>query len=130
MMFGLNIGTISNAKHNDSYATRNKKDIVALTIIKINTKRDTNFWICMDKDVIYVGIVNNYPNVWPIQASDLEWVQCDCPIAKKGMICKHIVKVFKMLHPNVDDNIMVCEVGTKYNVQHNTLMTYCYMRLL
>ena len=46
------------------------------------------------------------------------------------MIYKHVVKVFKMLHPIVDDGVIVCEVGTKHSTQCDTsIMAHCYMRM-
>ena len=83
----------------------------------------------MDEGVAYVASVNNRPKVWTIHAPDSEWAQCNCPIAKEGMICKHIVKVFKMLHPHVDDGTMVLEAGTKHGVDRATLMSQSFTGL-
>ena len=113
-------GFIRNNKH---------EGIVAFAIIKANDILDTNVLICMDKDVAYVGSVNNRPKLWTIKRLDSEWAQCDCPVAKEGMICKHTVKVFKMLHPGVDDGVIVCEVGTKHGTQCATPMAHCYTRM-
>ena len=104
---------------------RNTKQecIFVSTIIRANKIPHTNILICMDEGVVYVGSVSNRPKVWTIHAPVFEWAQCNCLVAKEGMICKHIVKVFKMLHPNVDDGIMVLEAGTKHGVDRATPMS-------
>ena len=45
------------------------------------------------------------------------------------MICKHIIKVFKILHPGADNGVIICEAGTKHGTQCATPMTHCYMRM-
>ena len=57
----------------------------------------------MDKDNAYVGSINKSPKVWTIHSPDFEWAQCDCLVAREGMICKYTVKVFSMLHPDIED---------------------------
>ena len=110
---------------------RNKKQegIVASAIIRANDIPDTNVLICEDEDVAYVGFVNNRPKVWTIKCPNSEWAQCDCPIANEGMICKHTIKVFKMLHPRIVDGAVVREGGTRYGIQRGTPMKHCYARL-
>jgi len=83
----------------------------------------------MDEDVAYVGSVNNHPKVWTIKCLGFEWAQCNCPIAKEGMICKHTVKVFKMLHHEVHDGVIVREVGTIHGTQRTTPTAHCYTRM-
>ena len=110
---------------------RNKKQegIVASAIIRANDIPDTNVLICMDEDVAYVGSLNNRPKVWTIKCPDSEWAQCDCPVASEGMICKHTIKVFKMLHPGIDDGVIVREAGTRHGTQRGTPVARCYSRL-
>ena len=110
---------------------RNKKQegIVASAIIRANDIPDTNVLICMDEDVAYVGSVNNRPKVWTIKCPDSEWTQCNCPVAMEGMICKHTVKVFKLLHPGVDDGIIVRKAGTKHGTNRSTPMAHAYSRM-
>ena len=110
---------------------RNKKHegIICFAIIRASTIPDTNVLICMEEDKAYVGSVNNSPKVWTIHSLDSEWAQCDCPIALQGMMCKHTVKVFKMLHPDILDNVIVREAGTLHGVQRATPMAQCYSAL-
>lgn len=109
---------------------RNKKHegIVCSAIIRASAIPDTNVLICMDEDVAYVGSVNNRPKVWTIHSPDSEWAQCDCPVAREGMICKHTIKVFKMLHPDVQDGVIVREAGTMHGVDRATPMSQCHSK--
>lgn len=47
-------------------------------------------------------------------------------VTKEGMICKHTVKFFKVLHLGIDDGVIVNKAGTKHSVQHATPMAQCY----
>ena len=109
---------------------RNKQHegIVCSAIIRASIIPDTNVLICMDEDVAYVGSVNNRPKVWTIHSPDSEWGQCDCPVAREGMICKHTMKVFKMLHPDMHDGVIVREAGTMHGVDRATPMSPCYSK--
>ena len=109
---------------------RNTKQegIVVTAIIRAKAIPDTNVLICLDDDVAYVGSINNRPKVWTIHSLDFEWAQCDCSIAREGMICKHTVKVFKMLHPDVEDGVIFREAGTKYGIDRETLLSRCFSK--
>ena len=65
----------------------------------------------MDEDKAFVGPINNNPKVWTIYSPDSEWAQCDCPIAREGMICKHTVKAFKMFCPAIENIVVVRKVA-------------------
>ena len=109
---------------------RNTKQegIVASAIIRATAIPDTNVRICLDEDVAYVGSINNRPKVWIIHSPDSEWAQCNCPVASEGMICKHTVKVFKMLHPEVDDGVLFREAGSKHGIDRETLLSQCFSK--
>ena len=83
----------------------------------------------MDEGVAYVGSMNNRPKAWTIHAPTSKWAQCNCLVAKKDMICKHIVKVFKMLHPNINDGIMVLKAGTKHGMNRATPLSQSSMNI-
>ena len=110
---------------------RNTKQegIVVTAIIRANAIPDTNVLICLDEDVAYVGSINNRPKVWTIHSPDSEWAQCDCPVAREGMMCKHTVKVFKMLHPDVEDGVIFREAGTKHGIDRETQLSQCFSKL-
>ena len=110
---------------------RNKQHegIVCSAIIRASRIPDTNVLICMEDNIAYVGSVNNRPKVWTIHSPDSEWAQCDCPIAREGMICKHTMKVFKMLHPDIQDGLIVRQAGTLHGVDRSTPMSQCYSKV-
>ena len=109
---------------------RNKhhEGIVCSAIIRASAIPDTNVLICKDEDIAYVGSVNNRPKVWTIHSPDSVWAQCNCPVAREGMICKHTVKVFKMLHPDIHDGLIVRHAGTLHGVDRGTPMSQCYAK--
>ena len=108
---------------------RKHEGIVVLAIIRASTSiPDTNVLICLEDNVAYVGSVNNRPKVWTVHSPDSEWAQCDCPIASQGMICKHAVKVFKMLHPGIEDGLIVREAGTLYGVARVVPMSQIWIK--
>lgn len=47
-------------------------------------------------------------------------------IASEGMIYKYTVKMFKMFHPDIKDDIIVREVGILDGVERNTHMAQCH----
>jgi hypothetical protein len=65
-----------------------------------------------DKDIALVMSVNNYPAVWTVTYPDSIWAQCNCPMGMCGNICKHAMKVFKCLHPDVEDAFIIRHAGT------------------
>jgi len=40
-----------------------------------------------------------------------EWAGCNCAWAQRGNICKHVVKVFLTIHPNIDKGTTACFCG-------------------
>jgi hypothetical protein len=59
------------------------------------------------EDVAQVISVNHFPSVYTILAPGEEYAQCNCPWADQGHICKHSVKVYKMIHPDVEDSNII-----------------------
>jgi hypothetical protein len=102
---------------------------VCSAIIRASAIPDTNVRISMDENIAYVKSVNNMPKIWKVHSPDSEWAQCDCPVAQEGMICKHTVKVFKMLHLDIKDGVIVREVGTRHEVDRITPMSHCYSKV-
>ena len=102
---------------------RNQEGIVASAIIRADAIPDSNVLICIDDDVAYVGSVNNRPKIWTIHSPNSEWAQCDCPIVAQGMICKHTMKVFKMLHPELEDGTIVRHAGTEHGTHRQILLS-------
>jgi hypothetical protein len=77
----------------------------------------TNVLFHLDgEDITFVASTNHLEKMWIVHAPTLEWPQCDCPFATQGIICKHVMKVFKMLHPNIGDGSIVREINTLHRV--------------
>jgi hypothetical protein len=59
---------------------------------------------------------NHMPKVWTIHAPTSKWPQCDCPIIGQRFICKHVMRVFKMLHTDILDGTIIREASTLHGV--------------
>jgi hypothetical protein len=59
------------------------------------------------QDVAQVISVNHFPSVYTILAPGEEYAQCNCPWTDQGHIYKHSVKVYKMIHPDVEDSSII-----------------------
>jgi hypothetical protein len=78
---------------------------------------DSNVFLCHDgEDIAFVTSINHTPKVWKIHAPSYEWSQCSYPFAEQGITCKHVMKVFKMLHPNIPNIAIVKDMGTFHEV--------------
>jgi hypothetical protein len=65
---------------------------------------------------MFVASMNRRPKVWTTHAPNLKWPQCDYPYAQQGIIYKHIMKMFKVLHLDVHDGAIDRDVGTYHGV--------------
>jgi hypothetical protein len=98
---------------------RNTKQefVIASAIIRAREIRDENVDLYPEgEDLAYVVSVNNYPKVWTVYCLDSVFAQCDCPIGKQGMVCKHSMKAFQLIHPNLEDGFILRNAGTKYGI--------------
>jgi hypothetical protein len=59
------------------------------------------------QDIAQVIFVNHFPQVYTILAPGEEYVQCNYPWADQGHIYKHAVKVYKMIHLDVQDTTII-----------------------
>lgn len=105
------------------------KGIVCSVIIRAHAILDANILICPNGDITYLGSMNNKPNMWTIYSLESKWAQCDYPIAWEDMIYKHIMKVSKMLHPDIKDGVIVREARILHCVDCYTPMSKCYSTL-
>lgn len=95
--------------------------IVVSAIIRAKSIPNSHVLLYPDgDDVALVASMNNKPKVWTVHCPDSEWAQCNCPIGNEGMICKHSIKVFKMIHPDIEDGLIVREAGTRHGVDKDT----------
>lgn len=93
----------------------NKKHerIVASAVLRARQIPDNFVSLYPDgEDVALVGSVNNFPHVYTVVAPDKEYAQCDCPQADQGNLCKHVIKVFRLLHPDVQEGYIIRVAGT------------------
>jgi hypothetical protein len=44
-----------------------------------------------------------------VHAPGSEWPQCEYPLAAQGIICKHVIKIYKMFHPTILNGVIVQE---------------------
>jgi hypothetical protein len=98
---------------------RNKRQegIIANALLRARDILDTNVLLCPNgEDIAFVASTNHMEKVWTIHTLASKWPQCDCPLATQGIVCKHVVKVFKMIHPNIRDGSIVRETGTLHRV--------------
>jgi hypothetical protein len=68
------------------------------------------------EDVAFVASTNHMGKMWIVRTPTLKWPQCDYPFLAQDIICKHVMKIFKMLHPNIGDGLIVREIGTLHEV--------------
>jgi hypothetical protein len=100
---------------------RNTKQefVIAFAIIRAREIRDENVDLYPEwEDLTYVVSVNNYPKVWTVYCPDSVFAQCDCPIGKQGMVCKHSMKAFQLIYPNLEDGFILRNAGTKYGIDN------------
>jgi hypothetical protein len=48
---------------------------------------------------------------------DTEWASCECVYAQKGNLCKHQIKVLRMMKPELADGTIVKVCGTLYGTR-------------
>lgn len=42
----------------------------------------------------------NFPTIWVVTSPILDWALCNCPLRMQGTMCKHAIKVFRMINTN------------------------------
>jgi hypothetical protein len=56
---------------------------------------------------VQVISVNHFPQVYTILAPGEEYTQCNCAWVDQRHICKHAMKVYKMIYPKVEDAAII-----------------------
>ena len=91
--------------------------MIASAIIRAREIRNKNFDLYLNgQDLAYVVSINNYSKVWTVHCPDSIFAQCDCPIGIQRMICKHSMKAFQLIHPNLEGGFILQNAGTTYGV--------------
>ena len=86
--------------------------IVANAVIMALEIPDEYVLICEDEDVAYVASKTNFPSIWLVTSPNTDWAQCNCPLGMRGNICKHVVKVFRMLNGQVEPGDIIKYAGS------------------
>lgn len=73
-------------------------------------------------DIALVVSINNYPKIWTVYGTDTEWAQCDCFVGQQNTMCKHVMKVFMMKHPAIDEGLIIREAGTRCGMERTIPM--------
>jgi len=74
-------------------------------------------------DIAFMASCNHPPKVWTMHALGSEWPQCDYTPTTKGIICKHVIKFYKMFHPTILDGAIVWVKDIFHGVQRGSLVT-------
>jgi hypothetical protein len=74
-------------------------------------------------DIAFMAYCNHSPKVWIVHASSSKCVQCDYPLVTQGIICKIVIKIYKMLHPTIPNDAIVRKTSTFHGVQRGSLIT-------
>ncbi len=61
---------------------------------------------------------NHVGKVWTIHTLTSKWLECDCPLVAQAIVCKHVMKVFKMFHLNNGDGSIVREISNLHGGAH------------
>jgi hypothetical protein len=91
----------------DYVKNKKQKGIVASVVLRAQDIPYCNILNYLDgEDITFIASMNHRPKVWTIHAPNLEWPQCVFH-AEQRTIYKHVMKVFKVLHPNVLNGAVV-----------------------
>ena len=74
------------------------------------------------EDIALVVSLNNYPKIWTVYGTNTEWAQCDCFVGKQNTMCKHVMKVFMMKHPYIDEGLILREAGGRCGMERTIPM--------
>jgi hypothetical protein len=99
---------VCSAKSLGLYEKIKPKGFVANVILRACDIPNTNVMLRLDgEDITLVASTNHPPRMWIIHVLTYKWPQCKCPIAKQRIICKHVMKIFKMLHLHIMDGAII-----------------------
>ncbi len=115
-MFSLIIGTMCSAKYLGASRIRNNKASLLMSSFELETSNCNVLLGPNGEDITFMKSTNHMPKVWTIHAPASKWPQCDCPIIGQRFICKHVMKVLKMLHTDILDGAIIREASTLHGV--------------
>ena len=75
---------------------------VIITIVKAEEILDNVVLLYQDgEEIALLASIHHKPHMWTIHTFDLGMAICDCRLGLGNDLCKHTMKVFKMLHPKI-----------------------------
>ena len=86
--------------------------IVASAVIRAEEIPDEHVGIDEEQDVAYVVSQTNFPVIWVVTSPNSDWAHCSCPLDMRGNVCKHAVKVWRMLNPIAHPADIIRYAGT------------------
>ena len=86
--------------------------IVASAVMRAAEIPDEHVRICEEEDVAYVASQTNFPEIWAVMSPNSDWANCNCPLGQRGNICKHVVKVFRMINTEVEPADIIRYAGS------------------
>ena len=72
--------------------------IVASAVIRALDILNEYVSISEETNVAYVAFQTNFPTIWVVTSPNSDWVHCNCPLGMRGNMCKHAIKVFRMIN--------------------------------
>jgi len=82
------------------------------------------------EDLALCASISNFPTVYTITAPNSNWAHCDCPMGQRGNVCKHSLKVFKMINPGISDTLIIRHAGTLRGTIAGALMFRALIHLI
>jgi hypothetical protein len=75
--------------------------IVANAVIRTLEIPDEHVSILEEVNVAYVASQTNFLTIWVVTSPNSDWAHCNCPLGMRGNMCKHAIKVFRMINTDV-----------------------------
>ena len=86
--------------------------IVANAVLRARNIPDEDVLICEDQTVAFVASQTDFPQVWTVTNPNTDWAHCDCYLGMRENVCKHAMKVFKMINKDVENGAIIRYAGT------------------
>ncbi len=88
---------------------------------------NSNVLLCLDgEDIAFVISINHTPKLWTIHIPSSDGHNAIPTCTTKICMQTYIMKVFKMLHPNIPNGAIIRDMGT-FHVVHKGLATVGHM---
>ena len=106
-------------KHFGFVINKRQEQIVIQTLLKARNIPDSNVALRIEEGAPAMLCSCTKPNVvYTVFNPTSEWAFCTCSQANRGYICKHKLKVFRMLRPNVQEGSIARLCGSLQGTVH------------